>query len=255
MSKLIAAILTKNAVEHIGACLATLQWTDGVILEDGFSDDGTVELAQALGATVYQNKFVNFSVSRNKALANAQALGAEWLLFIDADERVTPELALEICRILPHSRAVGWWLPRYNDMWGHIMRGGGWYPDHQLRLLKVGAAYYDPQRQVHELAILSGEADYLTGHLLHYNYDSLTHFRQKQERYTDFEAQILYKKGIRPKPWRYLTMPLREFWRRYATLAGYKDSWRGLQLCGLMSWYTYLTYRRLRQLWQTGSTT
>jgi len=250
MSKIIAAILTKNGAHEIGDCIKSLQWVDEVILEDTFSSDGTVEIAESMGAKVFQSEFINFSVARNNALANAQQLGAEWLLFVDGDERVTPELAAEIRQVLSANAIVGWWIPRYNVMWGHTMRGGGWYPDHQLRLLKIGQAHYDPQRQVHELAMLEGASDYLKEHLIHYNYNSLAQFKLKQNRYTDFEAKILQKKGIRANPWTYLTMPLREFRWRYFSLGGYKDGWMGLQLCGLMSWYKFLTYIRLRKLQQ-----
>lgn len=250
MTKLIAAVLTKNEGRHINDCLQTLQWADEVILEDSFSDDGTVDTAKAWGATVFQSEFVNFAVARNSALNNAGALGGEWIFFVDADERVTPELAEEVRRVIDQDHPVGWWVPRYNVMWGHIMRGGGWYPDYQLRLMRINAARYDPERQVHEIVILEGEAGYLKEHLIHYNYDSLAHFKVKQNRYIDFEAKILKEKGVRAKPWTYLTMPLREFRRRYISLKGYQDGWVGLQVCSLMSWYTWISYMRLRRLYQ-----
>jgi glycosyltransferase involved in cell wall biosynthesis len=249
MPHLIATILTKNESRHIGDCIKSLQGlVDLITLEDSYSDDGTVEIAQALGAQIIQSKFVNFAMARNKALADAQALGGEWLLFVDADERITPALAQEIRQVIKNEAYAGWWTPRYNMMWGHCMRGGGWYPDHQLRLLKIGRAHYDPEREVHETVILDGQAGYLKEHLIHYNYDSLAHFKSKQSRYIDFEAKILKDKGIKAKPWTYLTMPLREFRRRYFQLQGYKDGWVGLQVCGLMSWYTFITYLRLRKL-------
>ncbi|MFN8453616.1 MAG: glycosyltransferase family 2 protein [Anaerolineae bacterium] len=248
MAKIIAAILTKNEARHIGDCIKSVQWADAVLLEDSFSADGTVEIAQSLGAKVYQNKFVNFAVARDTALKNAQSLGGEWVFFIDADERATPELAEEIQRVAQENRVVGWWVPRYNIMWGHTIRGGGWYPDYQLRLMRLGAAHYDPEREVHEIVVLDGPADYLKEHLIHYNYESLAQFKFKQSRYLDFEAKILKDKGIRAKPWTYLSMPLREFGRRYFSLGGYKDGWVGLQLCGLMSWYTFITYLRLKEL-------
>ncbi len=250
MAKILVAILTKNAAAHIGDCLKSVQWADQIMLEDSYSNDGTVEIAAEFGARVYQNEFVNFAVARNRALSNAQARGFEWLLFVDADERVTPELAEEIRSAIDQPDVAGWWLPRYNVMWGHIMRGGGWYPDYQLRLMRVNAAYYDPERQVHEIVVLDGQAGYLTGHLIHYNYDNLAQFKSKQDRYIDFEAKILKEKGVRAKPWTYLTMPLREFKRRYVSLQGYKDGWVGLQVCSLMSWYMFVTYLRLRQLYQ-----
>ncbi len=251
MSKIIAAILTKNEARHIGDCIKSVQWADVVTLEDSFSDDGTVEIAEELGVKIFQSKFVNFAVARNNALKNAKSLEAGWIFFVDADERVTPELADEIQRVIKTDDAAGWWVPRYNIMWGHTMRGGGWYPDCQLRLMKTDAAQYDPEREVHEIVMLDGEAKYLKEHLIHYNYDSLAQFKRKQDRYIDFEAKILKDKGIRAKPWTYLTMPWREFYRRYFLLEGYKDGWVGLQICSLMSWYMFVTYLRLRKLYQT----
>lgn len=250
MTKIIAAILSKNEARHIGDCIRSVQWADAVILEDSFSTDGTVEIAKNLGAHVFQHKFVNFAIARDLALNNARSLGGDWILFVDADERVTPELAQEIRQVIQNSQVAGWWTPRYNIMWGHTMRGGGWYPDYQLRLMRLDAAHYDPERQVHEIVILDGPADYLKEHLIHYNYDSLGQFKFKQDRYIDFEAKILKEKGIRARPWTYLSMPLREFRRRYFSLQGYKDGWVGLQVCSLMSWYMFITYLRLNKLYQ-----
>lgn len=248
MPDLVAAILTKNEARHIGDCIRSVQWANAVAIIDSYSEDGTAAIAQALGAHLFQHQFVNFATARNTALERLRQMGAAWVLFVDADERVTPEMAAEVQRVIHQADYAGWWAPRYNIMWGHKMRGGGWYPDHQLRLMRVDAARYNPERQVHEIVILDGSAGYLQEHLLHYNYDSLAQFRFKQDRYIDFEVQILKEKGIRAKPWTYFTMPLREFKRRYVTLQGYKDGWVGLQLCGLMAWYTLLTYLRLRKL-------
>jgi len=251
MTKIVAAILTKNEARHIGDCIKSVQWTDNVILEDSFSDDGTTAIARELNAHIFKSEFINFAVARNTALENAKILGADWVLFIDADERISAELAEEIKRVVQqNSEIAGWWIPRYNIMWGHTMRGGGWYPDHQLRLMRVGMARYDSERQVHEIVVLNGKEGYLKEHMLHYNYDSLSQFKKKQDRYIDLEAKILKEKGIRAKPWTYVTMPLREFYRRYIALQGYKDGWVGLQVCSLMSWYMFVTYVRLRKLYQ-----
>jgi glycosyltransferase involved in cell wall biosynthesis len=250
MTKIIAAILTKNEARHIGDCIKSVQWVDEVILEDSFSDDGTTAIAREMNAHIFKSEFINFAIARNTALENAKMLGADWVLFIDADERITPELAREIHEVVQHNEIAGWWIPRYNVMWGHTMRGGGWYPDHQLRLMQTNAARYDSERQVHEIVVLAGQEGYLKEHMLHYNYDSLEQFKKKQDRYIDLEAKILKEKGIRAKPWTYVTMPLREFYRRYVALQGYKDGWVGLQLCGLMSWYMFITYVRLRKLYQ-----
>ncbi|MBN1221022.1 MAG: glycosyltransferase family 2 protein [Anaerolineae bacterium] len=250
MSKIVAAILTKNEARHIADCIKSVQWADEIILEDSFSDDGTTAIARNLNAKIFKSEFINFAVARNTALSNAKGLGADWILFIDADERATPELAQEIQTAVKNNEIVGWWIPRYNIMWGHTMRGGGWYPDYQLRLMRVDSARYDAERQVHEIVVLDGQAAYLKEHLLHYNYDTLAQFKRKQDRYIDFEAKILKEKGVRAKPWTYLTMPGREFYRRYISLRGYQDGWVGLQVCTLMSWYMLVTYLRLRKLYQ-----
>jgi len=249
MTKIVAVILAKNEANHMAACIESVQWADAIMLSDSFSDDGTTQVALERGALVRQHKFVNFAANRNLALADAADIGADWVFFIDADERATPELATEIRTVVERPQ-VGWWIPRYNIMWGHTLKGGGWYPDAQLRLLKLGRASYDPERAVHEVVLLDGPAGTLTEHLIHYNYESFRHFFAKQNRYIDFEAQILRKQGIQARPWTYLSMPAREFYRRYIRLDGYKDGWIGLQLCSLMAWYMFQTYRRLRQLRQ-----
>jgi hypothetical protein len=133
-------------------------------------------------------------------------------------------------------------------MIGHRMRGGGWYPDHQLRLLERGRARYDLARPVHEVVLLDGQAGYLENVFVHYNYDTVAQFRHKMGRYTRFEAQILHEQGVGVRPWTHVSMPLREFYRRFVKLRGYQDHIYGLLFCGLMAWYTFLTYRRLRDV-------
>lgn len=246
--ELAAVILTKNEERHIGDCLDSLAWADERVIVDDFSTDRTAEIARARGARILEHGLENFAAQRDVAL---EAVDAEWILFVDADERATPALAQEVRRVIrrPGGEArAGWWIPRHNYMIGHRMRGGGWYPDHQLRLLRRGQARYDPAHPVHEIVILDGEAGHLENPLVHYNYDTVAQFRKKVGRYTIFEAQILREQGVRVWPWTCVTMPLREFWRRFVTLGGYQDHVYGLLFCGLMGWYTYVTYRRLRNL-------
>ena len=243
-----AVILTRDEERHIGECLDSLDWIDERVVFDSFSSDGTVEIARDRGVRVLQHPFQSFADQRNAALS---AVDAEWVFFVDADERATPELAEEVGTVIRYKgeRArAGWWVPRHNYMIGHRMRGGGWYPDHQLRLLRKNRARYDPGQPVHEIVVLDGEVGYLENVLVHYNYDSVSQFRGKMLRYTDFEARILDEEGVQIRPWTPVTMPLREFWRRFVKLMGYRDHVYGALFCGLMSWYTFVTYRRLRQL-------
>lgn len=232
--QLAAVVLTKNEARHIGECLSTLGFADQVVLSDSYSDDGTVEIARAAGATIFQRPFDNFAGQRNAALA---AVEAEWVFFVDADERITPELAAEVRRVIGERPEVGWWVPRHNFIAGHPVRHGGFYPDYQLRLLRRGRARYDPDRPVHEVVLLDGPAGYLQNPMIHYNYASWAQFHAKQRRYARMEGRILRERGIRPWPHKFVRQPLREFWRRYVTLEGYKDGWVGLKLAVLLGFY------------------
>ncbi|MBN1658077.1 MAG: glycosyltransferase family 2 protein [Anaerolineae bacterium] len=243
-----AVVLTLDEARHIAACLDTLAWADERVVVDDMSGDATVAIATQRGVRIVHRRLDNFAAQRNAAL---DAVDAEWVFFVDADERCTPALADEVRRVVAYEAADardGWWVPRHNIMIGHRMRGGGWYPDYQLRLLRRGRARYDPARPVHEVVVLEGEAGTLEQHLTHYNYDSIGQFLTKMGRYTRHEAEILRSKGVQPRPWTYLSMPAREFWRRFITLRGYRDHVYGLLFCGLMAWYTFETYVRLQRL-------
>jgi glycosyltransferase involved in cell wall biosynthesis len=232
--QLAVAVLTRNEAKHIAACLATLGFADLVVLSDSFSDDGTVEIARAAGATVFQRPFDNFAGQRNATL---DAIDAEWVFFVDADERITPELAAEVRRVIAERPEVGWWVPRHNFIAGHQVRHGGFYPDYQLRLLRRGRARYAPDRPVHEVVLLDGPAGYLQNPMIHYNYTTWAQFHAKQRRYARMEGRILRERGVKPWPHKFVRQPLREFWRRYVTLKGYKDGWVGLKLAALLGFY------------------
>jgi glycosyltransferase involved in cell wall biosynthesis len=246
--KLAAVVLAKDEERHIADCLDSLEWADERIVFDDFSTDGTADAAREHGARVVSHALESFAAQRNAALDQVEA---DWILFVDADERATSELAAEVRTVTGYKGSqakAGWWVPRHNYMLGHRMRGGGWYPDYQLRLLRRGRARYDPTRPVHETVLLDGDAGHLDNVLVHYNYDTVGQFMSKMSRYVGFEAQILKDRGVRARPWTYLSMPVREFWRRFVSLQGYRDHLFGLLFCGLMSWYTLETYLRLRRL-------
>ncbi len=244
MAQLAGVILTRNEEDNIAECIASLAWADAVVVFDSFSTDRTVEIARAAGAAVMQHTFENYGAQRDAAL---RAVDAEWVFFVDADERVTPALAAEVREKIARVER-GWWVPRHNYIFGRLTRGAGWYPDYQLRVLHRASARYDPQRPVHEVVILDGEAGYLDSPLLHYNYRDVAQFVEKQERYTDIEARLRYEQGQRPKPWSYVTMPLRQFWWRFVTLKGYADGLHGLRLSVLMAWYELQAWRRVARL-------
>lgn len=235
MVHLAAVILTKNEARHIGACIAAVQpWVDVVIVWDAMSTDATCALARAAGALVVQRPWDNFAAQRQAVL---DTVAAEWILFVDADERVTPALGQELQQVLAHERCNGYWLPRRNFIVGHEMRGGGYFPDYQLRLLKRGAAHYDTTRAVHEVVNVGGVEGWLSAPLLHFNYESWPQFHRKQRFYAAYEAQILRQRQIAPRPHNFVLQPLRELRRRFLTLGGWHDGWPGLRLALWLAWY------------------
>jgi (heptosyl)LPS beta-1,4-glucosyltransferase len=249
MTRLTAVVLTYNESAHILDCISSLRFADHLLVFDSFSTDDTVALAQQAGAQVIQHKFEHYASQRNAALAAVED-STDWVLFVDADERVTPELAAEITEKINNSDHVGWRIPRHNYIFGRLTRGAGWYPDYQTRLLRVGKAHYDPTRQVHELVLLDGEEGTLTQPFIHYNYRDMAQFSRKQRQYIAYDARILCEQGIRPKPQNYLLQPWRQFWWRFVTLKGYRDGLHGLRLSLLMAWYEFRKYLILRALWK-----
>jgi glycosyltransferase involved in cell wall biosynthesis len=237
--QLVAVVLTKDEASHIKACVDALRpWVDAVVVWDSGSGDETCTLAQQAGALCVQRPFDNYATQRQAALETIQA---EWILFVDADERTTPEVAAEIRHRLGADAEArppvnGYWLPRRNFIAGRETRGNGYYPDYQLRLLRRGTAHYDP-RPVHEIVTVEGRERYLEEPLIHYNYRDWPHFHTKQPGYARIEAQNLRAQGIRPRPHNFILQPLREFRRRYFTLGGWRDGLHGLRLAFWLAWY------------------
>ena len=243
-------VLTLNEERHLPGCLASVAGlARQILVVDSGSTDRTVELARAAGAEVVYRPFTGFASQRNAALELARQ---PWVLFLDADERVTPELAAEIRQALGQAtdEIAGFWIPTQNWMFGRWIRGGGWWPDEHLRLLRAGRARYRPDVEVHEVVELAGEAGRLTPPLVHINYDSYWEFLTKQARYARIRAETLVRQGRRPRRRTYLGQPAREFWRRFVTLRGYRDGPVGLFLAGSMAWHELHTWLRVRRLWR-----
>ncbi len=251
MTHLTAIVLTHNESENIADCIKTLRFADRVIVFDSFSTDDTVAIAQRSGADIFQHKFENYAEQRNAALDAADEM-TDWVLFVDADERISEALAAEIRAKLALPDYAGWRLPRHNYIFGILTKGAGWYPDFQTRLLRVGQAYYDIARPVHEVVKLYGAEGTIRNPIVHYNYRDVEQFMDKQERYARYDAQSLYKKGIRPRQHNFILQPLRQFYWRYVTLHGYRDRWHGLRLSLMMARYEYRKYQMLASLWRQG---
>jgi len=217
-------------------CLESVAFADDrLVLVDAVTVDRTREIARLHGARVEERAFDTFAAQRDAALAFARG---EWVLFVDADERVTPALRHEVLATVSQPRVSGgFWIPRENYLMGRRIRYAGWYPDYQLRLLQKAAAHFDPRRPVHEVALIDGPIGYLREPLVHFNYRTLAEFVHKQERYCRLEAERWLATYGPPRRRAILGQPARELWRRYVTLQGYREGPLGALLCLLLAYY------------------
>jgi glycosyltransferase involved in cell wall biosynthesis len=239
-------VLTLNEERVLAGCLTSLEWADAVLVVDSASSDATLEVASAAGARIHQRTFDNFSRQRQAAL---DLVETEWTLFVDADERVTDALCAEVRAAVDSASAnAGYWIPRRNVFWGREIRGGGWWPDRQLRLVRTERARFDLERPVHEVPDLSGSAGELTVPLVHLNYDSWAEFRSKQARYALLEARRRAASGRPARMAGYVTVPVREFWRRFVRLGGWRDGLTGLGLALHLAWFEGVTHAETRRL-------
>jgi (heptosyl)LPS beta-1,4-glucosyltransferase len=246
-----AVLIVKNEAAHLEACLASVQgWVDEIVVLDSGSSDGTVDIATACGARVYQHlEWVGFGKQRQKA---QEYVTAEWCLWLDADERITPELRDEIRRVIRSDagRAV-YAFPRLNWFFGRFIRHGGWYPRPVIRLYLTMLARYD-DAEVHEEVRVDPGVDVrvLHGDLLHYPYSDLRHYINKSSMYANMWAMERWKRGERSSLFSACMHSVGKFFRMYVLKRGFLDGGSGFLLSVLSSYYVFLKYAELWVLHQ-----
>jgi len=220
-------VLTKNEAANIAACLRSLPAQSAVLVYDAFSDDATVELARSFGALVLQGPWAGYVRAREDAASHVQT---PWTFMLDADERVTPELALEIEQLAPLDTTGGYSVARRNHFCGRWIRSGGWWPDRLVRLFRTGQATITARGSgdaaVHEAWQVSGDCQQLGAPLDHFSYASVQEYRRKFAIYTGLEAQGARASfGHVVAAW--LEMPLRAAWY-LVRKGGIIEDWRGI---------------------------
>ncbi len=240
MPKLSAIIIAKNEAENIADCLDSLRFCDERIVVDSDSTDDTKRLAEAHGARVVAHDWAGFGAQKNFALSLAQG---DWVLSIDADERVTPELATAIRRAIADARADGFEMPRRSRFCGREMRHSGWSPDYVLRLFRHGRARFSDDA-VHERVICAGAVERLSEPLLHNPVARLEDALSRMDRYSTIGADMLVASGQRV--W-FASGILHGFWtflRSYILRAGFLDGREGFLLAIANAEGTYYRYMK-----------
>ncbi len=241
--KLSVVISVFNGEKDLNDCLKSVSFADEIIVVDNSSTDKTMEIARKYTDKIF-TKPNNLMLNINKNFGFSKANG-EWILCLDADEQVTPELQEEIkltIEQLNNGAIDGYFIPRKNIIFGKWIEHTGWYPDPQLRLFKRGKGKF-PEEHVHEMVSIEGEIGSLNEHILHYNYDSISQFLQKLGTiYGPNEAEQLIKKGY-IFDWRdAIRFPAKEFLSRFFAREGYKDGIHGLVLSLLMAFYHLIVF-------------
>lgn len=241
MKKLSVVISAYNSQEKIEDCLKSVSFADEIIVINNSSTDKTEELARKYTSKVFTRPN-NLMLNVNKNYGFSKAVG-DWILCLDDDERVTPQLQAEIKEILKKEDTInGYFIPRKNIIFGKWMEHTGWYPDPQLRLFEREKGKFE-EKHVHEMIKVNGESASLAQPMLHYNYQSISQFLHKMSNiYVPNEAEVLISQGYKVTFADAFKFPLKEFLTRFFAREGYKDGFHGLMLSILMAFYHFCIF-------------
>lgn len=240
MTRLSVIVITRNEAANIGDCLDSVSFADERIVVDDNSSDATAEIAAQKGARVVRHDFKGFGAQKNHALSLAQG---DWVLSIDADERVTPSLRTEIETEIGKPRADGYEFPRLSSFCGRPMRHSGWYPDYVLRLFRRGRARFTDDI-VHERVVCDGPVARLREPLLHTPVIRLEDALSRMDRYSTAGAEMLVARGRRVSFFSGITRGAATFLRTYILRAGFLDGREGFLLAVANAQGAYYRYMK-----------
>jgi glycosyltransferase involved in cell wall biosynthesis len=238
-------IIAKNEEDNMHDCLASVKgWADEVIVVDDNSTDRTVAISREYGAVIYERTMENEGIHRNWAAAQAKN---EWVLYLDADERVTPELQQEIDAVLPSTAHAAFSVPFRTYIGDYWVYHSGWYPGSKTRLVKKSNFRYEEQ-PVHPRVFIDGTCGHLKKDIIHHGYPDLAHFLASLNRQTTLEAQKWVATG------RKVSMPYifwrtaDRFFRSYIGKGGFKGGFMGFVIAFFASLYQIMSYMKYYEI-------
>ncbi len=236
------AVMAKNEEKRLPACLESVRWADEILILDDESTDRTVQIAESFGARVIKRKLDVEGRHRNFLYAHAKN---EWVLSLDADEHVTPELAKEIDEVIKKNDPgfAGYSMPMQIFIGTRWIRGAGYYPSARLKMFRRDKFKYE-ETGVHPRVFLDGKCGRLKGELLHYSFRDFSHFIAKFNRETDLEAVKWLEDKRKMSFGLAFYKSTDRFFRAFITKKGYRDGFLGFILSCFSSWYQLVTYAK-----------
>jgi glycosyltransferase involved in cell wall biosynthesis len=247
VTRLSVTVVTWNEESRLRACLESAAWADEIVVVDAESTDKTVAVAREFTDRIWVRPWPGFVAQKNFAVEQA---AGDWVLSLDADEQVTPELRRRVAQILAaDGPGDGYAVPRRNIFWGAWVRHGGLYPDYQLRLFRRRAGRFAGDG-VHESVQVDGRVERVAEPLLHHSYRGLDDFVARSNRYSTLAARDWIGRGRRVRLGHLIFRPLGRFLSMYIIRLGFLDGWRGLVLAILYADYVFL---RMAKAWENQS--
>lgn len=243
MNKISVVVSAFNEEKNLSACLESLAWADEIVVVDNESTDKTAQIAKKYTKKLYSQKNDPLQIDVQKNFGFTKATH-EWVLSLDADERISPELSHEIKKVIADTQANGFKIPRKNIVFGKWIEHSFLWPDYQVRLFKKGKGRY-ASSQVHQQLQVEGTVDTLESPLLHENYQSISQFLQKMDKYTDNEANSLFEKNTHFHWIDAARLPVRDFLKTFFLQNGYKDGLHGFVFSTLQAFYTFLVWAKV----------
>ena len=238
-------VITRNEQAGIRGCLDSVKWADEIVVLDSGSTDATVQICRQYTQRVYETDWPGFGPQKNRALAQA---GGEWVLSLDADERVSPELRDEIMAIVSgNGKFDAYAIPRLSSYCGRFMRHGGWWPDYVTRLFRRGKGRFSDDL-VHERLVVDGTTARLKNHLEHHAFEDLEEVLRKVDQYSSASARMLRERGRSGSLSKAIAHGFWAFLRTYALRAGFLDGKHGFMLAVSNAEGTYYRYLKLMLL-------
>jgi len=241
-STLTVIVPTLDEEDNIRECLETVKWADDIFVVDSFSTDRTLEIAREFTDHIVQHEYVNSAAQKNWAIPQAES---DWVMVLDADERVPDALRARIQDILANGADCdGFHIKRMTTYFGRVIRHCGWHKDYLIRLWRGGKGRYE-DREVHADMIIDGKMGRIDDPLMHHTYRTIPDYMERFDRYTTWSANDLYKRGKRGSWVNLFLRPLWRFFRMYILRLGFLDGKHGFVLCAFAAGTVFTKYAKL----------